>query len=124
MRGLALPVYFLQSQRLQLPTPEALNFMICLFSAELLLSKMVARSLASLPHFPSSVQTHLALSMENRAYHRQTEESFQRYFSCFAQLQVGKDEREGVSPRLVPTSQCPLLGTLWEAPQTPACPSE
>ncbi|KAB0405740.1 hypothetical protein E2I00_001581, partial [Balaenoptera physalus] len=63
--------------------------------AELLLSKMVAKSLAPLRHFPSSVQTHLAFPMEQRACHRQTEKSFQRYFSCFAQWQKPFRKRTG-----------------------------
>ena len=126
MRGLAQPVFFLQNQHLQLPTPEAFNFMICLFPAELTFFSPRWRPRLCL-FFPSLLPrrkpTWLSPLRPERV-DRQTENSFQRYFSGFAQWQVGGDERAGLSPQLGLHQPVSSLSTLWEAPQTPACRSE
>ena len=100
-------------------SPRAHKYLLnkCMF-------KTATMGLPLLSHSPSSARTHLAFSFEDRACQQVDRESFQHYFSGFTQWQVGRNEREGLSPPLGLHQPISSLSTLWEAPQTPACRSE
>ena len=118
MRGLVLLLCFLQHQHLQLPTPEAFHSSVGLFPAELsfFLPRHWPNPCLPFPvFFPQHKPTWL-FPLRTEHVDRQTEQRFQRYFSCIAQWQVGKVERDRVSCCLAPATQCPE-----EAPWTPAC---